>query len=379
MKSGVHRHRAALTARFLFLAIVLAAGSILFILGIDVGFSRAASAAQPPPSIQLYHSYKVKYDNTTYNVASIGQLIDVHQADTGAFSCDLVVDPPLYGSGACTGTVSGSGVTIFVKTTGCELKGAVSPAGVIKGNYTIGSQMGLWTALPVGPPPIPPKSNRTSTVATALATPREAFRSVARTVLNAVVVSGGVLFITFPAQIFNDTLDENYEELLAMWRRLLWRLGGKQRFAKRQKQIPTEPSQVLSKKREVVTFAGVLVVGSVIGGYRDSAFGFNLASLASLFGTLVALFVLISTPWMAATVYRRMKHNPTKFVLRAIPAGLAIAVLSVVVSRLTHFEPGYLYGLVCGVAFAHKLKEAEEGHVVALESLPFSSCRHCAG
>jgi hypothetical protein len=125
----------------------------------------------------------------------------------------------------------------------------------------------------------------------------------------------------------------------------------------------------LSKKREVVTFAAVLVVGSVIGGNRDPAFGLNLASLANLIGTIVALAALIAAPWAAAMLYRRMRHYPAKFVWRAIPAGLVVAFLSVVASRLTHFEPGYLYGLVCGVAFAHKLKETEEGHVVALESL----------
>jgi hypothetical protein len=44
-------------------------------------------------------------------------------------------------------------------------------------------------------------------------------------------------------------------------------------------------------------------------------------------------------------------------------------VLSVLVSRLTHFEPGYLYGLVCGIAFAHKLAKSQEALVVTLESL----------
>ena len=233
-----------------------------------------------------------------------------------------------------------------------------------KGPSTFSLQVGI----PVGPPPSPPKSNRTSPIATSLATPHEAFHSLARTVLNAVVVLGAVLFITFPAQIFNDTLDENYEEILAMWRRFLWRFRGKRWKAKRVKQIPTEPSVAMSKNREVVTFASVLLVGSVIGGYRDPAFGFNLASLANLAGTLVALAALIGAPSAAATLYRKTKHEPVKFVLRAIPLGLVIAVLSVAVSRLSHFEPGYLYGLVCGVAFAHKLKEKQEGHIVALES-----------
>jgi hypothetical protein len=342
---------------------------MLAVLGVEVGFERTASASSP--SVQLYSSYKVKYVNTSFSIPAVGQLIDVRQSDTGAFTGMLIVDSPLGGTGPCTGQVSGTSVTMSVKTTGWHLTGTISSKGVIAGNYTITGQMGLWTATPVGPPPSTPpgKSNRTSTVATSLSTPRQAFHSVARTVLNAILVSGGVLFITFPAQIFNDTLDENYEEILAMWRRFLWRLGGKRRMAKRQRQIPTEASNALSKKREIITFAAVLVVGSVIGGYRDPSFGVNLASVANLFGTIVALAALVAAPFGAATLYRHTRHQPVEFVLRAIPAGLAIAVLSVVASRWTHFEPGYLYGLVCGVAFAHRLKEAEEGHTVALESL----------
>jgi len=44
-------------------------------------------------------------------------------------------------------------------------------------------------------------------------------------------------------------------------------------------------------------------------------------------------------------------------------------VLCVLVSRLTQFEPGYLYGVICGVAFATKLTTTQKGHIVALCSL----------
>ncbi len=212
----------------------------------------------------------------------------------------------------------------------------------------------------------------TSPVATTLPTPREAFSSVARTVENVVITSVAIVFITFPAQMFNSTLDENYAEILAMWRRFLWKMGGRRRLAKKRRaqwaaRNAPEP-QVPSRRREIVTFVSVLVAGSVIGGFRDPSFGFNLASVANFTGTLMALVVLIAAPWAAATVYRKMKGRRTDAKLRAIPAGIVIAVLSVMISRLAHFQPGYLYGIVCGVAFAHTLAKKEEGHVVSLES-----------
>ena len=39
------------------------------------------------------------------------------------------------------------------------------------------------------------------------------------------------------------------------------------------------------------------------------------------------------------------------------------------VSRLAQFEPGYLYGVICGVAFATKLTTTQKGHIVALCAL----------
>jgi hypothetical protein len=48
-------------------------------------------------------------------------------------------------------------------------------------------------------------------------------------------------------------------------------------------------------------------------------------------------------------------------VLRAAPLGLLIALACVVVSRATHFQPGYLYGLIGGWSFTVALEEREEG------------------
>ena len=215
------------------------------------------------------------------------------------------------------------------------------------------------------PPTVLPASPSLSPVGTALATPHEAFSSIPDTIVNAVVTAGVVVFITFPAQIFNATLDENYEEILAMWRRLMWRLWRKRH--RPGSKVQRSPSE--ARKREFVKLSAVVAVGSVVGGFRDPSFGFNLASVANFLGTVFCLVVLIAIPAATAVTYRWVRRKPTHFSPRAIPAGIAIAVLSVLVSRLTHFEPGYLYGLVCGISFAHKLAKSQEAFVTALECL----------
>jgi hypothetical protein len=72
---------------------------------------------------------------------------------------------------------------------------------------------------------------------------------------------------------------------------------------------------------------------------------------------------------LVETVYRKARNKPVTFHLHALPAGVVVAVFCVLVSRLTDFRPGYLYGLVCGVVFGSRMAKHENGHVVALGAL----------
>ena len=285
--------------------------------------------------------------------------MDVKQSASGTFTGDLIVLCPLGGSGPCTGRVSGSSVTMLVKTTGWQLTGKVSQTGVISGDYTITGQEGTWIATPEVLP-------RLETRATGLrlwqqlSTPSQAFHSVVRTVLNAILVSGGVLFITFPSQIFNDTLDENYEEILAMWRRLLWRVRGKRRYAK----LQTEDSR--PSPRPCCRQAGDRYFWSRFGRrvrYRWLQRS-DVRIQSCLSGEPIRNDRRVDGAYHCTVdgrpVYRRSGNTRSSSSCERYQwAGRRVLVRFV--SRLTHFEPGYLYGLVCGVAFAHKLKEAEEG------------------
>jgi hypothetical protein len=47
--------------------------------------------------------------------------------------------------------------------------------------------------------------------------------------------------------------------------------------------------------------------------------------------------------------------------VRALPATLLIGVICVVISRVVNFQPGYLYGLVIGFFFAHTITRQQEG------------------
>jgi hypothetical protein len=66
-------------------------------------------------------------------------------------------------------------------------------------------------------------------------------------------------------------------------------------------------------------------------------------------------------PLIAA--HRRHGDRPS---VKVVPVSLAIGVACVLLSRLTSFQPGYLYGLLIGLVFARELSAADEGRATAI-------------
>ena len=77
---------------------------------------------------------------------------------------------------------------------------------------------------------------------------------------------------------------------------------------------------------------------------------------------LVAVVVVAGTGWL----FRTARHRPHEWFLRAIPSALLVAVVCVLVSRLTHFSPGYLFGLLGGAVFVAALDKRTEGRAEAI-------------
>jgi len=112
-----------------------------------------------------------------------------------------------------------------------------------------------------------------------------------------------------------------------------------------------------------------LVVGAILGGLLNPKFGFNSRSVADIGATLVAFALGTLIGWFISRWFRQHHHYPVHTYLHALPLGLGVAALCVVVSRLTNFEPGYLYGVVVSIAFVETLEERHNAHLTAISSL----------
>jgi hypothetical protein len=195
-------------------------------------------------------------------------------------------------------------------------------------------------------------------ISTALATPAQSFRTPTHALVNAVAAVALMLFITFPAQLFNKTLDENYLEISGWFRR---------RFGSLAKLLARRPGADPGPRRRF-WFVTVLLTGAVLGSLLNPKFGLNRTSAAGFTATILAILWGIMLSQTVGHSYRRARHKPIRRYLKALPGGLLVAALCVLISRVSDFQPGYLYGIVAGIAFEGKLAKHEDGHVVVLST-----------
>jgi hypothetical protein len=158
-----------------------------------------------------------------------------------------------------------------------------------------------------------------------------------------------VLIVAFVTEVFNSTFAANYERITRPFARLRGRVDGwTARF----------------RRRPLVTFAGTMLVVSLLYCFLVPNFGFNEHS-AALFLGMVGGLVVVTLTFDAVAVWHLRRHHRTWPKFRPYLAGVPIAVACVVVSRAAHFLPGYLLGAIAGFTFALALTQVEEGRLAA--------------
>jgi hypothetical protein len=167
------------------------------------------------------------------------------------------------------------------------------------------------------------------------------------------IASAFLLLVAFPAELLESTVRANYDRVfgwVAPIKRRLGRIGGAI------KRIPVNTW---------VATIGIIALTALILGFSDPGFGFNGSSVRlwiALLVSIVLLNVVLSTIVMSVAK-RRFSAAGT---LQPMPAALILVVLSVLVSRLIGIQPGFLFGVVLGVAFAIELRKRQDALLVLL-------------
>ncbi|MHB8611615.1 MAG: FGLLP motif-containing membrane protein [Candidatus Dormibacteraceae bacterium] len=161
-----------------------------------------------------------------------------------------------------------------------------------------------------------------------------------------------LLAITFTKELFNSTVEENYAEILS-WFAFLAPLA---------RRISTS---VPLRKNTIAAFLAFAAVGGFLYGFLEPQFGRQAELTAAMFlGMAAALAIVVLVHAFAAAAYARARTESVPE-LRFFPAVVVVAVVCVVVSRITNFQPGYIYGIFAAVAFVPSLSRQDQGRSVA--------------
>ncbi|MGC5220965.1 hypothetical protein ACPW96_00035 [Micromonospora sp. DT81.3] len=105
---------------------------------------------------------------------------------------------------------------------------------------------------------------------------------------------------------------------------------------------------------------------AVIGGFVDPQFGVNGMSIRVFLTGLLSFALINVAGWMLVVlVFRRNKSESAPHITFRWESLLLVA-LTVLIARLLHFQPGVIFGLVAGLAFAIELTASREAFVVLL-------------
>ncbi|MGC1237716.1 MAG: FGLLP motif-containing membrane protein [Acidimicrobiales bacterium] len=234
-------------------------------------------------------------------------------------------------------------------------------------------------------------------IASTLGTPGEIFHSFGHNLENASITVAAILFITFPASMFNNTFSSNYGEIVLIftgWRRRVRRAFGLKDKPDGEETLnaslpPITGTEATTGATSITNgtdsavkasdpdmpgrssrpwFIAVLALGGILGGLLNPHFGLNSESVSGFGATLVSFVIGASLSWYIAKIFRRHHKYPTHTYLKALPLGLAVAAICVLISRATNFEPGYLYGIVVSIAFVETLEERHNAHLTVIST-----------
>ena len=138
-----------------------------------------------------------------------------------------------------------------------------------------------------------------------------------------------VLLVGFPAELFNQTVEENAPRIRRAFARL--------------------PRPRLPRLPAAAQLAAFTVLAAVLTSFADPGQGLDRAALLTAAGLLVAIPVTLLAFEVPVELWCR-RQGAGRAALRVLPFALVIAAALAVLSRVAGFEPAYVYGLIAGYA-----------------------------
>ena len=162
--------------------------------------------------------------------------------------------------------------------------------------------------------------------------------------LSALAGAGLLVLIAFPAELFNTTLEEHYDEVRG------W--------------FGLKPRPLGGGRHHGLLLALFLALSGPLWFAMQPSSGFDAATAVGALGLSLATGAVVLASDLPEVNYVRRRYRE-RAVPIALSGSLVIAVACVVLSRAVGFQPGYFYGLLGGLALSRKLARDESGRIAA--------------
>ena len=173
---------------------------------------------------------------------------------------------------------------------------------------------------------------------------------------SAALAGGVLLLMPLPAQLFNNTLETHGSEISGWLSRLRRRLSG------------GRGARLAGFWRRPLGIAAFFALAAVISAFLDPGLSLSVESAATVAGLLAGL-VVVSIGFQIPRILLHRARSHGRSLVEVLPFALPIAVVSVVISRLTSFEPGYLYGILAGVTLVGAVRPGDGVRGITFASL----------
>ena len=173
------------------------------------------------------------------------------------------------------------------------------------------------------------------------------------------VLAGVTIWVFFSSVLFNQTMQENRSEMSGWFKRV--------RVPVARPKLPG----IGGRAEAALTWAGVLVGMGLIYGFLEPDFGFNGHSLVLFLSVVIGVGV-VGFFYSGLEAWARRRTLASVVQVKAFPLALAVAAVSVVLSRVLGLQPGVVYGFAAScVVLSGNAESRLEGKALAV---PITAC-----
>jgi len=156
------------------------------------------------------------------------------------------------------------------------------------------------------------------------------------------------LLLGFVTELFNSTYEENHDEIRS--------------WVKRK---PDKPKRHWTALERGAAFFVIVLVGGILCAFVTPDVGLNLSTVGVVAGMCIAL-VIVTIGFDVPNSIVSWRHFGEAGEITAMPSTILVAAACVFASRIVHFEPGLLYGLLAVLTFRRELGSKFEGKLGAI-------------